>query len=139
MDLDEAKQVIIRQLATMTEGKCLTQHLRLLLESKLGNELYRSAVESLEKEWLIKSESRVYGRTIEHYWVLTPHAIEQYSIRIKEFIPEKAPASPSGMLRVVGTGGQTLDYVTAPGSKEVLIMCIGFFIVAALIILFATM
>ncbi len=134
--MEEAKLAIVKEMANHIDGHIAIPHLELLMKSKLGNELYTAAINSLVSEYSIR-EKTVVVRGISHHWELTDSGKEKYKLRAREYIHESDYDPTSGMVRVVGTGGQTLDYVTAPDKRECLYMCCGFIIVAIIIILIA--
>lgn len=141
LDLEEVKMTILRTIANETNGAILQYDLKLMLEWKIGKELYKDALQSLQDERVIKEETTVwrYGDYhTGHHWVITDFGKKKYNIKVrKEQYVSQRHDSSTGMLRVVGSGGQTLDYVSAPDKRECLYMCCGFIIVVAIIMFFA--
>ena len=130
MDIEEAKFRIVKLIAEGYDGEYDQTTLQMLLDRDLGYQLYLAAIKSLQAERSIREKDKIHGM----YWVLTDSGKRKYDLTTKAYVPKPPPPDRSRTLRVVGTGGQTLGYTTAPDNKDCLVQCLGFIVIIAIVI-----
>ena len=134
MELEEAKMEIVQFLAKRVDGKIQQRDLRALISFETGTELYFAAIKSLQSERIIIEEDKYIQGEAKSYFVLTESGKEKFNIRVREYVPERRTDRSDGRLRVVGTGGQTLGYTSAPSRTECVAYLLGAVIVLAIVL-----